>query len=122
MALTNTLNDVKYTDNKNVQVVDEFLQTSFAVDGAEYDYVISFFLKAMKDPTAASNFTDSIYQVSRAADIPVQEIVKSMEGQSGLEMNASLAYYLNGIRSNATLLGVTNVVKPNFYAGRGVLI
>jgi len=122
MALTNSLNDVRYTDEKNVNVVKDYGQAPKSVDGAEYDYVLSFFKRSFTDDDAARNFTDSIYQVSRESEVTALEIVKSMEGQSGIEMNASLAYFLNGIRSNSTMLGVTNIVKPNFYAGRSVLI
>ncbi len=119
---TNTISNKLYTDEKNVKVVTDFNQSPNAVDGGEYDYVLSFFKRSMTDPDAAKNFTESVYQVSRQANIPVTDIVKAMEGQTGIELNASLAYFLNGIRSNSTMLGVTNVVKSNFYAGRSVLI
>ena len=118
----NTLNDVQFDDGKNIRIADDFLKSDFVVSANEYDYVLSFFTKAMKDPAAAKNFTASIYQVSRQANIPVTDIVKSMKGQTGIEMNASLAYYMNGIRSPATLLGVNDVTLANYYAARNVLI
>jgi hypothetical protein len=33
-----------------------------------------------------------------------------------------MAYYLNGLRSPSTLLGVSNPVTPNFYTARNVLL
>ena len=101
-------------------IVDEYNKTKFPVEAGEYDYVLSFFRRSM-DSEAAKNFTTSIYQVAHASKVPVLEIIETMKGQSGLEMTASLAYYLNGIRSNSTMLGITNKVRPNFYAGRSVL-
>ena len=118
----NTLNDVVYDDAKNIQPIEDFGENPIEVNGGEYDYILGFFTKSMKDPIAAQNFTLQIYQVARQADISPLDIIQTMEGQTGLELNASLAYYLNGIRSNATLLGVQNIIPPNFYAGRSVLI
>jgi hypothetical protein len=118
----NTVNDVQYADNKNVKVVDDFLKQDFIVSANEWDYVLSFFKKAMKDPAAAKNFTISIYQVSRQANVPVLDLVKTLNGQTGLEMTASLAYYMNGIRSSTTLLGVEALQNANYYAARNVLI
>jgi hypothetical protein len=43
------------------------------------------------------------------------------KGQNGINLSASLAYYLNSIRSRATLLGVGAAVTPNFYQARNVL-
>lgn len=118
----NTLNDVVSNDVNTENVNTNYSQYPVDINGNEYDYVLGFFTKSMKDPIAAENFTQQIYQVARQADVSPLEIVKTIEGQSGLELDASLAYYLNGIRSNATLLGVQNIVRPNLYAGRGVLI
>ncbi|RLA01859.1 MAG: hypothetical protein DRQ47_07530 [Gammaproteobacteria bacterium] len=118
----NTLNDAYLNDEKNIKVIQNYNSVEVDIDGNEWDYVFGFFKKAMKDVTAAENFAQSIFQVSRQTNVSAVSIVQSMKGQAGLELNASLSYYLNGIRSNATLLGVSNIVKPNFYAGRNVHI
>jgi len=103
-------------------LVNDYYQTSYAVDGSEYDYVYSFFLKAMDDKEAARNFASTLFEVAHQADIAPIEMTRSMEGQSGLELSASLAYYINGTRPNSTMLGVMNRLKPNFHAGRTVII
>jgi hypothetical protein len=38
-----------------------------------------------------------------------------------LDLNINMAYYLNSIRSRATLLGVGIPVTPNYYAARNVI-
>lgn len=118
----NTLNDIQFDDSKNIRIVDEFLESEIVVSANEYDYILSYFKKVMKDPVAAENFTMSVYQVSRQTGISVIELVKSLKGLDGIDLTAAIAYYLNGIRSPATLLGVKNVVQPNYYAARNVLI
>lgn len=118
----NTLNDVVYTDQKNVKIIDNYLEREFTVSQNEYDVVLSFFKKVMKDPAAAENFTISIYLVSRQTQIPVLELIKELKNQDSIQMTASIAYYINGIRSSKTLLGVTNLIAPNWTAARNVVI
>jgi len=36
------------------------------------------------------------------------------------ELDLTLAYYLNNLRSNSTLLGTSQPVQPNYYAARNV--
>lgn len=110
------------TTDQNIKVVDEFLQTDLEVSANEYDFVYAFFKKHMKDPTAAYNATDVVFQVSSIANISVPDIINSLEGQTGMELTQSLAYFINGTRSPATMLGVLDPPKPNYYAARNVLI
>ena len=43
------------------------------------------------------------------------------QGEYQLRVQATLAYYLNNLRSNSTLLGLSATVTPNYYAARNVL-
>jgi hypothetical protein len=45
----------------------------------------------------------------------------NIRGQTGLELTLNMAYYLNNVRTRATLLGVNSQLVPNFYAARAVL-
>jgi len=118
----NTLNDVVYSDANNIRFVNDYTHIPVDFNSNEYEIVISFFKKAMKDPKTAENFTQSIFQVAARSGISPTSIVETMKGQTGLTLSSSLAYYLNGIRSNSTLLGVQGLGTPNFYTGRSVII
>jgi hypothetical protein len=120
MSGANTLNDQIWRD-PNITLSERDNQPIPPVPGDEYDYVSAFFKKIMKDETSASTFTQSIYDVSNATKIPVIDLVQSMEGQDTMQINRSMAFYLNNIRSPSTLLGVQNTIRPNYYAGRNVL-
>ena len=48
-------------------------------------------------------------------------LLQAFQGQTGMDLTASLAYYLNQVRSRATLLGVGVALQPNFYAARNVV-
>jgi hypothetical protein len=75
----------------------------------------------MKSAEVAGNFTVSLFQVAEQTNIPALTLLDSIKGQSGLELTLNMAYYLNNIRSRATLLGVNSQPVPNFYAVRAVL-
>jgi hypothetical protein len=86
----------------------------------EYDLVLSFFKSVFTTGQAAENFTVSLFRVSEESDIPVLTLLQSMEGQNSVQLTISMAYYLNSIRSPATLLGVLEPTVPNFYTARNV--
>ena len=75
----------------------------------------------MSDPQAAGNFTVSLFQVAEQTNIPALTLLDAFQGQTTMDINLNMAYYLNNIRSRATLLGVNSQVVPNFYAARLVL-
>ena len=47
-------------------------------------------------------------------------LLQQIQGQTLPELTLTLAYYLNGLRSKATLLGVNASVTPNYYVARNV--
>lgn len=104
-----------------VKIYDQFYAYDVDVPAAEYDVVLSFFKSVMSDTRTAANFTVSLFQVASITKIPVLDLLNSLQGQSGLELTVSMAYYLNNIRSRATLLGVNAQPTPNYYAARAVL-
>jgi len=112
----------KVNTDRNLKFVSEYNSPPAEINGNEWDYVLGFFKKMTSDAYTADNFALSIFQVSKDTGFSVTDIIQTMEGQTGMQLSASLAYYLNSIRSSATLLGVKSIPKPNFYAGRSVLI
>ena len=69
---------------------------------------------------AAGNFTVSVFRISESSGIPVMTLLQEFQGQSQPELTLTLAYYLNNIRSNSTLLGLNAATQPNFYVARNV--
>ena len=118
------MSTVNYTNpNKDltVKLFDQFYSYNVDVPADEYDVVHSYFLTQMTTKLAAGNFTMSVFRVAQNTGIPALTLLKEFQGLNGINLSASLAYYLNTIRSRATLLGVGNPVTPNFYQARNVL-
>jgi pyruvate/2-oxoacid:ferredoxin oxidoreductase alpha subunit len=108
--------------NKNidqtVQIFDRFYGFQQQVPVDAYDAVLSYFTQVFESPASAANFTVSVFRISAETNIPVMTLLQQFQGQSAPEITLSLAYYLNGIRSSSTLLGVNVPVQPNYYVAR----
>lgn len=114
---------VNYANPKvdgTVKIFDEFYAFEVNVPQSEYDAVYSYFLSVFGTAEAAGNFTVSVFRISESSGIPVMNLLQEFQGQSAPELTLTLAYYLNNLRSNATLLGVNVATQPNFYVARNV--
>ena len=119
-----TPGSVNYTNtnlDQTVRVFDRFYLFEANVPAAEYDIVYSFFREQMGDARVAGNFTVSVFQVAEQTKIPAMTLLQQFQGTDLMTINLNMAYYLNNIRSRATLLGVNSQPVPNFYAARTVL-
>jgi hypothetical protein len=116
-----TVNYANTNLDQTVRIFDNFYRYDVQVPAAEYDIVFSYFKSTMKNEKAAGNFTVSLFQVAQETKVPPLTLLQNFEGANGVQLNATLAYYLNQIRSRATLLGVGVPVTPNVYVARNVL-
>jgi hypothetical protein len=116
-----TVNYANTNIDQTVRVFDSFYDYDANIPAAEYDIVYSYFVSLMKTKQAAGNFTVSLFRVAEQTEISALTLLQQMQSNSGLNIDVSLAYYLNNIRSRATLLGVGSAVVPNFYQARNVL-
>lgn len=117
-------NTVNYTNTNvdlSVRIFDDFYKYNVNVPAAEYDIVYSFFKQNMENARVAGNMTVSLFRVADYTKIPVLTLLDTMKGKTGLDLTINMAYFLNNIRSNATLLGVNANPAPNYYAARLVI-
>ena len=87
----------------------------------EYDIVNSFFLSVFNAREAAENFTTALFRIAQNNNIPVLTLLSQREGQDQLNLNATMCYLLNSLRSPSTLLGINSVLTPNLFTARNVL-
>ena len=106
--------------DQTVKIFDRFYNYEVDVPVLEYDAVYSFFNSIYGTAEAAGNFTVSLFRVAQQSAIPVMDLLQQIQGQSQAELNLTLAYYLNNIRSPATLLGINATTTPNYYVARNV--
>lgn len=116
-----TVNATNYRLDQTVRIFDQFYNYDVSVPASEYDVVHSYFIQTMASRVAAGNFTVAVFRVAQDTGISPLTLLQQFQGLNGIDLSVSLAYYLNQIRSRATLLGVGVPVKPNFYVARNVL-
>jgi pyruvate/2-oxoacid:ferredoxin oxidoreductase alpha subunit len=115
-----TINALNPKTDLSVRVFDGFYNFEIQVPASEYEVVYSFFRSVFTTNEAAGNFTVSLFRIAAQTQTPVLTLLQQMEGKNQLEINSTLAYYLNNLRSPATLLGIGATVTPNYYAARNV--
>jgi hypothetical protein len=106
--------------DQTVKIFDRFYAYEVDVPAMEYDSVNSFFLGIYKDGEAAGNFTVSLFRVAQQSGIPVMDLLEQIQNLDQATLNLTLAYYLNNIRSPATLLGINATATPNYYVARNI--
>lgn len=117
-----SINYTNYNIDQTVRVFDSFNDYDVNIPVGDYDVVNSYFKSVMTTKLAADNFTASLFRVAQDTGIPPLDLLKVFQASGGeLNLNVNMAYYLNSIRSRATLLGVGIPVAPNFYAARNVV-
>lgn len=118
-----TVNNINRNIDNTVRVFDSFYGYEEFVPAAEYDVVNSFFRSVVPDPLAAGNFAISLFRIAGTTQTPVLTLLQTIEqnGTTAIQLTQTLTYYLNNLRSPATLLGVGAVVAPNQYTARNVL-
>ena len=116
-----TVNEPNRKLDTTVKIFDRFYLYETEVDSNEYDAVNSYFLSVFRTKQAADNFSVTLFRIADETGIPVLTLLNQIAGLNDIELTAAMAYYLNGLRSPATLLGILEPVTPNYYTARNVL-
>jgi hypothetical protein len=117
-----TINQPNLQTDQTVRIFDTFYNYSANVPVLEYEAVLSYFESVFTTKLAAENFTNSLFRVAEDSNTSAMTLLQSFQsgGQSAPEVTVLMAYYLNSVRSSATLLGVLTPTTPNFYSARNV--
>lgn len=103
-----------------VKIFDRFYNYQQNVDAVEYDAVLSYFVSKFNNKASAENFAVTVFRIAFLSKIPVMDLLQQFQGQTASEITLTLAYYLNGIRSPSTLLGLNVPTQPNYYVARNI--
>jgi hypothetical protein len=119
---TPSLNTAQTQLDQTVRIFDRFYNFELNVPVNEYDTLYSYFYNLSRNKESAQNFTYAVFRIADQQGIPAIVLLDDFVGKSQLEVTALIAYYLNEIRSPATMIGVQAQVTPNYYAARNVQI
>jgi pyruvate/2-oxoacid:ferredoxin oxidoreductase alpha subunit len=117
-----TVNVPNRSIDQTVQIFDRFYGYQQQVPVDQYDAVNSYFQSVFKSRESAGNFTVSVFRISHETNIPVMTLLQQFQGQTAPQLTLTLAYYLNGLRSRSTLLGLNVPTQPNYYVAHNIRI
>jgi hypothetical protein len=92
------------------------------VHSEQYDIVLGFFTRVMNTKVLAKAFTLDLFRVSKDTGVPVLTMLDSMKSKNSIGVSEAMAFYLNQIRPKSAFVGISNVLNPNIFVARNVLI
>ena len=116
-----SINNTNYNTDQTVRVFDQFYSFDVNIPAAEYDVVNSYFRSVTTNKQAADNFTVSLFRIAKESGVEPLTLLNNFQGADGVTLDVTMAYYLNSLRSLATLLGIGVTPVPNAYAARNIL-
>jgi hypothetical protein len=113
-------------DNRNnidqtIRIFDSFYAFNTIVSANEYDIVHSYFISMCSSKNIADNFTAILFRIAQETQINVLDLLTQIKGVSHMEMDQTLAYYLNSFKSKTSLYGVAQLPRPNLPVARNVV-
>ena len=116
-----SVNDLNPKIDQTVRVYDAFYGFTQNIPVNQYDAVYAYMRSVFDTERAAANFTTTLFRASVESGINVMDLLQELQRHGQPELTSVLAYYLNGLQSSATLLGVQARVLPNKYVARNVI-
>lgn len=116
-----SVNEINSRIDTTVRVFDTFNDFGIDVPVDQFDAVNSYLRSVFADAQAANNFTTALFRVANETNTPVLEVLAQIADQDRIRVTLNIAYFLNGLRSPSTLLGINTAVTPNAWAARNVL-
>jgi hypothetical protein len=113
--------DTRTSLDQTVRIFDSFYSINLVVNGDEYDIVHGYFLSVCESKNIAANFTAVLFRISQETQIPILDLLDQIKGTSKMEMNQTLAYYLNSFKSKTSLYGIAVVPKSNQPVSRNIV-
>jgi hypothetical protein len=117
-----SVNQLNTNIDLTVRVYDNFYNFGIDVPSNEYDVVNSYFKSVFDSREAADNFTVTLFRIAEQTGVNVLTLLNQLADQDQIQITATLGYYLNGLRSPSTLLGINTTVTPNVWAARNVIL
>ena len=114
--------DSRTAIDRSVQLLDSFYSTNVKVNADQFDIVHGYFTKICSTKTIADNYTAMLFMISTQAGIDVLSLLKELKNTTNtLQMNKTICYYLNSLKSKATMYGVGTTLKSVLPVARNIV-
>jgi hypothetical protein len=116
-----TILDHRTSLDQTVRIFDSFYAFNLIINASEYDVVRSFFVSVCETVNIAENFTAVFFRISQELQIPATDLLALIKGKKKMEINQTLAYYLNSFKSKTSLYGIAIKPKSNQPVARNIV-
>lgn len=113
--------DTRTSLDQTVRLFDSFYSIDLHVNSNDYDIVHGYFRSVCDSKNVADNFTVVLFRIAQETQIPVLDLLGQIKGTTKMEMNQTLAYYLNSFKSKTSLYGIAVVPKSNQPVSRNIV-
>jgi len=118
-----SIQDNRSNIDRTVRIFDSFYNVDLIIDGNQFDVVFSYFYETSGSKKIAGNFTGLLFRLSQMTGINVLTLLQELKGMPNqLQVNKTIAYYLNSLKSKTALYGIGNVPVPNLPVARNVVL
>ena len=109
--------------DRTIKIFDDFYNVNLSVPTNQYDVVHSYFISVCADKKIADNFTAFLFRIAQEADIDALELLQEIKGVNNtVELNQTMAYYMNSFKSKVSLYGVAVIPRPIQPVARNVVL
>lgn len=117
-----SINDRTNID-RTVEIFDSFYNIKYVADANKYDVVYSYFYGINGSKSISANFTAALFRIAQQTGIDVLNLLSELQGlPNTLDLNKTIAYYLNLMKSKTSLYGVSKIPSPNQSVARNVVV
>ena len=113
--------DTRTSMDQTVRIFDSFYSINLAVNANEYDIVHGYFLSVCESKNIANNFTAVLFRIAQETQISVLDLLDQIKGTNKMEMNQTIAYYLNSFKSKTSLYGIAIEPRSNQPVSRNIV-
>lgn len=101
---------------------NNYFKTEINYNASEVDAVIGYFLKRDFDKLAAINTSSVILQQASIDEVPVFELLDTLNGIDDVQLNNVLAQILNQNRQKTSMLGFRSKSEQELFDQRNIIV
>lgn len=118
-----SIQDNRTNIDRTVRIFDSFYNVDLVINGNQFDVVFSYFYETSGSRKIAGNFTAILFRLAQMTGINVLTLLQELKGMPNqLQVNKTIAYYLNALKSKTAFYGMSNVPVPNIPVARNVVL
>jgi hypothetical protein len=103
-------------------IYNSFYAVQPELNASKYEIVLSFFKNYCEDDATAESFALFLFKISELSDVDVLELLDTFQGDTEMQISATMAYYLNTLNRNKIILyGIDNILGPIMSVQRNIV-